>query len=77
MRRLEFFTTRPNLATLLFSHDHIGRRVPHPWQPGRGAWSFIYTDELAADVLEYYQKIGKEPPRSLLYCMKKQAEGRE
>ena len=77
MKKLEFFTTRPTLATLLFSRGHIGRRTGHPWQPERGAWVFAYSETLAADVLEYYQTIGKEPPRSLLYCMEKQAEGRE
>ena len=74
--KLEFFTTRPTLATLLFDRGHMGRRTVHPWQPGRGAWRFAYSDTLAADVLEYYQSIGKQPPKSLLYCMEKQAEGR-
>lgn len=74
--KLEFFTTRPSLATILFARDHRGRRAANPWRPERPAWIFAYSETLAADVMEYYHDIGKPLPQSLLYCMEKQAEGR-
>ena len=59
----KYLCTRPMLASELQVKGRRAEKMLNPWHPDRAAWSFEITDELRADVLAYYERIGQDAPR--------------
>ena len=71
-----YFCTRPKLAERLIRNGRQPEVLPNLWRPDLSAWKFTLDDQLAREVLTYYQGIGKPIPDSIIsYIYKRKTEG--
>ena len=64
--------TRPSIARALQAAGYDVKPVPSIWREGFTAWEYDLDTTSAEIVRACYEKIGKEPPRSVLNFIKSQ-----
>lgn len=65
-----YLCTRPSLAALLIGKGYTATKQKNPWNESRDAWTFDLTPPLADEIEQYFHRIGKGTPGTIVQFRK-------